>query len=293
MIDILPPELVSRVYEHIPLSCVRTVTLQLSRAHRTYSIARILAAVAGLHLTLVPDSRAPAFTHTTYQHNARCSLVRAPRSPADSAAAFLRFIPASSHNHSCPPVHIITRCSVRRIKAIFFEDYYNGGQSWPDNSQMGVMLMASDVDEREDLFNVNEDDDDLDELTKRLDGLDVSFMDSKSLLETAGARIYAPDENSITQFGRVASISNGIVRDIETSVTSIGNHQVDHIIPKVVSAYLKWDALIVSKSEPETVLSLTSVSVPVSAILDGFLKYSPGLTDLDTEDYDSEWEDEE
>ncbi|KAJ3070616.1 hypothetical protein HDU98_006344 [Podochytrium sp. JEL0797] len=51
---------------------------------------------------------------------------------------------------------------------------------------------------------------------------------------------------------------------------------------------LEWD-LLMFVDEKNMAAVLKKVEIPIIALLEGFIKYRPGLADLDTEDEDSEW----
>ncbi|KAJ3095651.1 hypothetical protein HK100_005765 [Physocladia obscura] len=315
--DALPTEILSAIYKQIPLQTIRTRMLGLSKRHRALSIARIVGAIRQLHLTLVSDTPAPLFldleyklpTKLLYQRHVHCSLAKTGATLSNSSSDGDLHVTLAFAG-TCPMVNITRACAVRRIKFIIYEDYNNGSAAtasadsaliW-DGPQMGVMIAGADS--LQSLIVTDN--------TTKLHSHDlIALFDEAKVLcaNNKYTQISTPAHESdrgierVRKIGRQLNRAIGVVPDIENFVrlshpsSTTKNSELNLLVDTEkldceTKMILKWDAFIFEKDSSEIGVSLLSAVVPIAAILEGFVRYSSGLDDVDTEDGDSEWKSE-
>ncbi|KAJ3014029.1 UNVERIFIED_CONTAM: hypothetical protein HDU68_000458 [Siphonaria sp. JEL0065] len=279
--DALPNELLTHLYSWLPLQSVLRVSLALSRMHRLFGILRLSNAVHALHLTLQSDLlNAVHMDSADHQLPIKCRLTK---SPSDSHS--LRFVLENQAKH----VFVFASCvSIGRVKIVIKEDFYMGcsiihqtHMSIHDLPQMGVPLTADEG---------------------------VSPMGALSFLEA-----HFPPTN------RVHQVSTPLVREGKEGISfghfiiaramqgfknkvvlhswgfdSMPNSNESSTVQQIRdvddrTVELEWDLYVFSEGATELGGALKSVQIPANALVSSFFKYRPGLSDLDTEDGDSEW----
>ncbi|KAI8607842.1 hypothetical protein BC830DRAFT_69413 [Chytriomyces sp. MP71] len=267
MLSTLPPELVSAVYQRIPLAIVVKVMRGLSRSHRGFAEQRMLACVEAVHLTLVSDTAHPVFCASLdeFQLPLRLHLDRS-RTQGDQDGS-LRFEARKSD-----ALFFEKRIHLLRVKALVFEDFAAGGarsvvHNW--DSQMGILLEPAlsdkgDVEpDRVNAFFENS-------TEKLLDSLIEQPMPFTP--ETHASQLSRTTHQTLAHAERFIPSFRNLVELTESR-----------------TLHLDWTLFLYPDKADEKAAVLKEVTVPVDLLLRAFLCYTPGLADLDTEDGDSDW----
>ncbi|KAI9340503.1 hypothetical protein BDR26DRAFT_934374 [Obelidium mucronatum] len=284
--ETLPNELMSHLYAWLPLQTILLKSTKLNKKHRIFALDRIKRAIQYLDLTLEADSLESRFGNDDIQVPRKYRMAK--NSVVADAAGAVSFIWPKEEIHPNGPLMFQSRISLNRVKMVIKEDYYSGC-AWDKSmeSQMGVLLTT---DERVSV------------------GRAFVFLDARFPPEHQVREVAIKKEHSMSVYSGIDSAVlsvTGIVCGFENDVV-LHSWSMDQCSISLATAAndgkrcnknrvekrtvrMNWDLVLFNEKAKEMGAVLNNVQVPFSAILDSLFNYRPGLSDLDTEDGDSEW----
>ncbi|KAJ3231400.1 hypothetical protein HDU81_003786 [Chytriomyces hyalinus] len=264
-LDQLPSELIDEIYARIPLRQVITCMRSLSKSHQSHAEHRILSCAYHLSLRL-------AALDAASMPPVRMVMKRSNNQPAADHITFEG--PSYTQNPDLVFVFMgILVCD--RMKLCVKENWYTGGAVFSSESaQMGVVISDGIV-----MSSNNK---------GSADNLDPSVVKQDAVKFDAAELGVA--ERHESDFDGIESLTQGFEHSVNLRAA------LETVAVKTGDSILKtqWDFLFPSQSSdslPEVKAALRSISIPTDLVLSAFILYRPGLSDLETEDEDSDWED--
>ncbi|KAJ3252023.1 hypothetical protein HDU77_005485 [Chytriomyces hyalinus] len=259
-LDQLPSELIDEIYARIPLQQVIRSMRALSKSHQSHAEHRILSSINHLSLRLTALDAASMPT-------IRMLLKRSNNQPDTNQIAF----EATSYTQNPDLVFVFMGILVcDRMKLCVKENWFSGGAVFSsEDAQMGVMISEGIVLSSNDKGSA--------------DNLDPSVVKQDAVkFDAAELGVAESDERD---FDGIESLTRGFEHLVNLRAA------LEPVAVKTGDAILKtqWDFLFPPEPLPDVKAALRSISIPTDVLLSAFLRYTPGLSDLETEDEDSDW----